>query len=201
RVELKEADLARWIQRLFRRQRQDPRDVLLAAMTDFGDAALASRAVAFYDDPQPFEAFLDSVNQEAPWSADERVPTPAELAFEIFFYLLSENNYLGYVDWDAGADQVLEAYDRLFLRSGLAKFTAAEREDAARICLRCRKRGDPLLMLYDHLETAAKARGRKIVHFNMGQGDQFPSLLTPDAYQRWTRWKAPKFGKEFPVIP
>ena len=138
RVELKEADLARWILRPFRRQRQDPRDVLLAAMTDFGDAALASRAVAFYDDPQQFEAFLDSVNQEAPWSADERVPTPAELAFEIFFYLLSENNYLGYVDRDAGADQVLEAYDRLFLRVGLAKFTAAERENAARICLRCR---------------------------------------------------------------
>src|SRR5215467_3687332 len=57
RVELKEADLARWIQRPFRRQRQDPRDVLLAAMTDFGDAA--------YDDPQQFEAFLDSVNQES----------------------------------------------------------------------------------------------------------------------------------------
>src|SRR5262245_34108083 len=170
-------------------------------MTDFSNPALASRAVALYDNPQQFEAFLDRVNQEAPWSADERVPTPAELAFEIFFNLLSENNYLGYVDCDAGADQVLEAYDRLFLRASLAKFTPAEREDAAGICSRCRKRGDPLLMLFDHLHAATKARGREIVHFNMGQADQFPALLTPEAYQRWTRWNAPKFGKGFPVIP
>jgi hypothetical protein len=35
---------------------------------------------------------------------------PAELAFEIFFVLLRENNYLGHVDWDAGGDEVLESY-------------------------------------------------------------------------------------------
>src|SRR5215475_8985222 len=201
RVEPKEADLARWIERLFRRQRQDPRDVLLAAMSDFSGSDLASRAGAFYDNPQQFEAFLDGVNQEAPWSADERVPTAAELAFEIFFNLLIENNYIGHITWDAGGDEVLDSYDRLFSTAGLAKFTDDEREDAARICTRCRKRGDPLLMLFDHLHAAAKRRGREIVHFNMGQGDQFPALLTPDAYRRWERWNAPKFGKGFPVIP
>ena len=192
--------MASWVQRL-RRKTQDPRDVLLAAMTDFSDSDLASRAVAFYDNPQQFETFLDAVNQEAPWSADERVPTPAELAFEIFFNLLIENNYLGYIAWDAGGDEVLEGYDRLFSTAGLAKFTDGEREEAARICTRCRKRGDPLLMLFDHLHAAAKTRGREIVHFNMGQGDQFPALLTPEAYRRWTRWNAPKFGKGFRVIP
>ncbi len=57
-VELREADLASWMQTPFRRQRQNPRDVLLAAMTDFSNSALASRAVAFYDDPQQFEEFL-----------------------------------------------------------------------------------------------------------------------------------------------
>jgi hypothetical protein len=169
--------------------------------TDFSDSDLAARAVAFYDNPQQFEAFLEGVNQEAPWSADERVPTPAQLAFEIFFNLLIENNYLGYIAWDAGGDEVLEGYDRLFSTAGLDKFTDGEREEAARICTRCRKRGDPLLMLFDHLHAAAKTRGRKIVHFNMGQGDQFPALLTPDAYRRWERWNAPKFGKGFPVIP
>ena len=90
------------------RQRPDPRDVLLAAMTDFSDSDLASRAVAYYDNPQQFEAFLDEVNQESPWSGDERVPTPAELAFEIFFNLLIENNYLEYIAWDAGGDEVLD---------------------------------------------------------------------------------------------
>jgi hypothetical protein len=170
-------------------------------VTDFGNSALASRAVAFYDDPQQFEAFLDSVNQSVPWWDDDRVPAPAERAFEIFFNLLSENNYIGYVDWDAGGDQVLEAYDRLFLRAGLARFTDAEREEAARICTRCKERGDPLLMLFDHLETAVKTRGRKIVHIHLGQADQFPALLSPEAYRRWTRWSAPKFGKGFPVIP
>jgi hypothetical protein len=170
-------------------------------MTDFSNSALASRAVAFYDDPQQFEEFLDGVNREGPWAEYARAPKPAELAFEIFFVLLLENNYLGYVDWDAGGDEVLEAYDRLFLRAGLAKFTDAEREEAARICTRCRQRGDPLLMLFDHLDAAAKTRARKIVHFNMGQADQFPVLLTPEAYGRWTRWNAPKFGKGSPVIP
>ena len=192
--------MASWVQMLFRRQRQDPRHVLRQAVTDFSNSALASRALAFYDDPQQFEAFLESVRQEAPWSADERVPMPAELAFEIFFVLLLEDNYIGYVDWDAGGGEVLDAYDRLFSRAGLAKFTAAEREEAARICIRCRKRGDPLLMLFDHLQSAAKARAREIVRFHMGQADQFPALLTPEAYRRWTRWNAPKFGKGFPVI-
>jgi len=191
--------LASWVQR-FRRKTHDPRDVLLAAMTDFSNSALASRAIAFYDDPQQFEVFLEGVRQDAPWSADERVPMPAELAFEIFFVLLLEDNYIGYVDWDAGGGEVLDAYDRLFSRADLAKFTAAEREQAARICIRCRKRGDPLLMLFDHLQAAAKARAREIVRFQMGQADQFPALLTPEAYRRWTRWSAPKFGKGFPVI-
>jgi len=170
-------------------------------MTDFSNSALASRAVTFYDDPQQFEAFLQSVRQDAPWSADDRVPTPAELAFEIFFVLLLEDNYIGYVDWDAGANEVLDAYDRLFSRASLAKLTDAERQMAAHICIRCRRRGDPLLMLFDHLATAAKARKREIVHFHMGQADQFPALLTAEAYRRWTRWNAPKFGKGFPVIP
>src|SRR4029453_9842655 len=58
-VELREAYLASWVQR-FRRKTKDPRDVLLAAMTDFSNSALASRAVAFYDNPQQFEAFLDN---------------------------------------------------------------------------------------------------------------------------------------------
>jgi hypothetical protein len=126
---------------------------------------------------------------------------PAELAFEMFFVLLLENNYLGYVDWDAGGDEVLEAYDRFFLRAGLAKFTDAEREEAARICTPCRQRGDPLLTLFDHLAAAAKTRAWEIVRFNMGQADQFPALLTPEAYRRWTRWNASKFCKGFPVIP
>jgi hypothetical protein len=170
-------------------------------MTDFGNSTLASRAVAFYDDPQQFETFLDSLRKDAPWFETGRAPKPAELAFEIFFVLLEENHYLGYVDWDAGGEEVLEAYDRLFLRAGLSEFTDTEREEAARICTRCRKRGDPLLMLFDHLEAAAKTRARKIVHFHMGQADQFPALLTQEAYRRWTRWNTPKFGKGFPVIP
>ena len=170
-------------------------------MTDFSDSALASRAVAFYDNPQQFQAFLESMSQEAPWEEYARAPMSAELAFEIFFVLLRESNYVGYVDWDAGGDEVLDAYDRLFLRAGLAKFTDAEREEAARICTRCRERGDPLLMLFDHLAAAAKTRDREIVHIYMGQADQFPALLTPEAYRRWTRWNAPKFGKGFPVIP
>jgi hypothetical protein len=103
------------------------------------------------------------------WSADERVPTPAELAFEIFFNLLIENDHLGHIAWDAGADEVLEGYDRLFSTAGLAKFTDGEREEAASICTRCRKRGDLLLMLFDHLHAAAKTRGREIVHFNMAR--------------------------------
>jgi hypothetical protein len=193
--------LASLVQKLFRRKSEDPRDVLLAAMIDFSNSALASRALAFFDDPRLFEEFLDSINQEGPWAEFARAPTPAELAFEIFFELLSENNYLGYVDWDAGCVEVLEAYDRLFLRASLAKFTDAEREVAARICTRCKKRGDPLLMLFDHLEAAAKTRARRIVRFNMGQADQFPALLTPEACRRWTRWNAPKFGKGFPTIP
>jgi hypothetical protein len=45
-------------------------------MTDFSNFALASRAVAFYDDLQQFEASLESVCEEAPWSSDERVPAP-----------------------------------------------------------------------------------------------------------------------------
>jgi hypothetical protein len=193
--------LARWIERPFRPQGQDPRAVLLAAMTDFGGSALAARAVAFYDDPRQFEAFLDGLRLEAPWTEHARAPIPAELAFEIFFVLLLENKYLGYIGWDAGADQILEAYDRLFARAGLAKFTDAERQEARRICSRCRQRGDPLLLLFDHLAAAAKARGREIVHLNMGQADQFPALLPPEAYRRWTRWNSPKFGKRFPVIP
>jgi hypothetical protein len=92
-------------------------------------------------------------------SADERIPTPAELAFEIFFVLLLEGNYIGYVNWDAGA---LDAYDRLFSRTGLAKFTDSEREEAARICTRCRRCGNPLLILFDHLDAAAKTRAGKL---------------------------------------
>ena len=67
-----------------------------------------------------------------------------------------------------GADEVLDAYDRLFSRTGLAKFTDPEREEAARICTRCRTRGE---MLFDHLDAAAKTRAREIVHFNMGQAE------------------------------
>jgi hypothetical protein len=93
--------LARWIERPFRPQGQDPRAVLLAAMTDFGGSALAARAVAFYDDPRQFEAFLDGLRLEAPWTEHARAPIPAELAFEIFFVLLLENKYLGYIGWDA----------------------------------------------------------------------------------------------------
>ena len=102
-------------------------------------------------------------------TADQRVPTPAELAFEIFFNLLIENNQLGHIAWDAGGDEALEGYDRLFSTAGLAKFTDGECEEAANICTRCRKRGDPLLMLFDHLHAAAKTRGREIVHSNMGK--------------------------------
>ena len=87
---------------------------------------------------------------------------PAELAWR-------ENNDLGYVDWDAGGDKALESYDRLSLRVGLAKFTDAEREQAARICAHCKKRGDPLPRLFDHLAATARTRARRIVGFNMGQ--------------------------------
>jgi hypothetical protein len=164
--------LARWIQRLFRRQRQDPRDVLRAGHDRFRQFRLASRAVAFYG-----AGTRSSSHQGTDWftlsrNASNCCGSSAERAFEIFFNLLSENNYIGYVDWDAGGDQVLEAYDRLFLRAGLARFTDAEREEAARICTRCKERGDPLLMLFDHLETAVKTRGREIVRIHLGQADQ-----------------------------
>jgi hypothetical protein len=81
----------------------------LAAMIDFSNSALAPQALAFFDDPRLLEAFLGSVNQEGPWAEYGRAPMPAELAFEIFFVLLREN-ILGYVDWDAGGDEVLKSY-------------------------------------------------------------------------------------------
>src|SRR5215510_10278867 len=97
-----------WLRKLLGGASHDrsPRDVLLAAMTDLANPALAAKALSLYDNPREFEAFLDNLDLGAPWSGEGRTPTPPELAYEIYFTLLSENSFLGNIDWAAGVEDI-----------------------------------------------------------------------------------------------
>jgi len=189
-----------WLRKLLGGANQDrsPKDVLMAVMADLANPALAAKALRLYDNPQEFEAFLANLGQEAPWSEEGRIPTPPELAFEIYFALLSENSLLGYIDWAAGREEILAEFDRLFASAGLIPFTEAERDEATRICSMCEGRGDAFPALIRHLEVAAQTRGRTVVYFGMGQDANFPLLLTPECYKRW---RFARFGTGFRVIP
>jgi hypothetical protein len=189
-----------WLRKLLGGASHDrsPRDVLMAAMTDFATPALAAKALSFYDNPREFEAFLANLGREAPWSEEGRIPTPPELAFEIYFTLLSENSFLGNIDWAAGGEDILAEFDRLFSSAGLIPFTEAECDEATRICSTHEGRGEAFPSLIRHLEVAARNRGRTVVYFGMGQDANFPLLLKPECYKQW---RFAKFGTGFRVLP
>lgn len=186
-----------WLQNVLGGPRQSPREILLAAMTDFANPELAARAVQFYDNPQEFEAYLDGLYLEPPWAEHQRAPEPAELAFEIFSELLTQNGYLGNIDWKTGHEGIFEVFDRLFASSGLPIVTDAEKIEAERIIAASKER-TVFMALWKYLDALARARERDVVHFYTGSDAHAPALLTPEARKRW---RSAKFGKGFRVIP
>lgn len=165
---------------------------------DFANTELTALALHFFDNPRDYEAFLDQNRmQEAPWEDDARSPSPGELAFEVFFNVLISKSHIGYVDWSSGTDEIVQVFNRLFSKAGVASLAEVEQDEFFHATADC-GRGGAFPKLVPHLARAADRRGRKVVYFDMGSDANFPALLSLQAYERWRK---AKFAEGFPVVP
>jgi hypothetical protein len=189
----------RLFSRIFGSRRALPPDALLQrAIAQIAGTTVAEQALAFFRDPEDFLVWLESRGQYPAYAQDEREPTPAELASEIFSQLLSDHGHIAVIDWKTGVDGIVDACDRMF---ALQDAPPLEAEEIARMHATAAAGSAPdapYMGLRDRLHAAAGARGLALAHMDMGQDAHFPLALRAE---HWPQIRDARFGKHFPVIP
>lgn len=188
-----------WLTNLFSRQApvDGSRALLADAIAELGDPLLVPQALAWFDDRETFENHLLDSGDETAWMGEERAPETPELAFEIFFRVLSSNHYIGVLDWADGAEEITVCVDALLARANL-RLLDDEEKRRLRDLAAGGKRGAAFNAMRGALEAAALGRGRVMKVLDLGHDAYYPTLLTPAAKERWAH---ATFSRDFPVLP
>ena len=187
------------LSRLFGGRRDEaPETVLRTAVAAVAGEAMAARAVDFFHDPSAFLAWLDTRHQCPAFDQEEREPSPAELAWEVWFHLLTEHGHARCLDWKDGFDAIVEAYDGMFARQGAPALRPDELARLRGTAATSVPPGGPYMDLWDSLHAAARERGLALTHLDLG-GDGHCPLVFRDEFRAWLR--DARFGKGYPLLP
>jgi hypothetical protein len=190
--------MIRWLKNLLgpKAPPPDPRQILAEAISEIGDPSLVPKAMELYDSPEAFDAYMYEAHLEPPWVSDDRAPRPGELGYEILWTVLEQNGRAGFIDWATGVIGILDTFDELFVKAGVARFSVEQRTELERLHEHA-ERGKAFRALFKTLDRAAQERGLEVTYRSLDHDAHYPVLLTPAAYKRWDN---AMFAKGLPVI-
>jgi hypothetical protein len=175
-----------------------PEVVLRTAVAAVAGEAMATRAMDFFHDPGAFVAWLEARHQCPDFVQDEREPSPAELAWEVWFHLLSEHGYACCLDWKDGLDGIVEAFDGMFALQGAPAWRLDELARLCGIAAASEPPGGPYMDLWDSLHAAARERGLALEPLDLGNDGHCPLVFRAE---HRALLRDARFGKGYPLLP
>ena len=166
----------------------DIRAMLGEAARDLGGDLAVQQALHFFDAPKEF---LEQVGR-----AGEKMSSD-KLASEILGSVLIDDNRIYVLDWAEGGEGIIFAFDHMMETLGAPAIEPHRREQYIAKVSNA-KRGEPVIKLMESMREEVEARGLQL-HWWYSDGDAYlPLVLTPQAYDRWSK---ARFGKKHPVLP